>query len=80
MRDDNSCLLDMLIAARKIQKFIAELPEADFRQSDLHQSALIREFQVIGEAARLITDASNQKYLYPNRVVKNQRNAQSIGA
>ena len=57
MRDDNSYLLDMLIAARKIQEFVTNLSEENFRQSDLHQSAVIREFQVIGKAARLLTDS-----------------------
>lgn len=56
MKDDATFLLDMLVAARKIQKFSVGLTQETFNQSELHQSALIRELQVIGEAARLISE------------------------
>ncbi len=56
MRSDTMLLLDMLIACRKITSYTGNLSEADFRQSDLHQSAILREIQVIGEAARLVSD------------------------
>jgi uncharacterized protein with HEPN domain len=46
----------MLLAARKIHKYIQGLTQAQFYDSDLHQSAVMREFQVIGEAARLVSD------------------------
>jgi len=55
MRDDAAYFLDRLIAARKIRDYIEGMSEATFRQSDLHQSAVIREIQVIGEAARLVS-------------------------
>lgn len=55
MRSDDTLLLDMLLAARKIERFAAELSQEQFQSSDLHQSAVIRELQVIGEAARLIS-------------------------
>ncbi len=45
----------MLVAARKIQKFAAGLTEEHFNASELHQSAIFRELQVIGEAARLVS-------------------------
>jgi uncharacterized protein with HEPN domain len=56
MRDDETLLLDMLIAARKVLHYAAELDEAAFQKSDLHQSALVRELQVIGEAARQVSE------------------------
>jgi uncharacterized protein with HEPN domain len=56
MRRDDALLLDMLIAARKILRFTAGLSEDEFRASELIQSAVIREIQVIGEAARLVSD------------------------
>ena len=56
MRDDDTHLLDMLLAARKVKKFAVGLTEGIFGQSELHQSAIIRELQVIGEAARLVSD------------------------
>ena len=58
MRDDKTCFLDMLIAARKIQRFASGLTEEQFNKSELHQSAIMRELQVIGEAARLVSDES----------------------
>ena len=56
MRRDDALLLDMLIAARKIERFVSGLTVEQFAANDLVQSAVIRELQVIGEAARLITD------------------------
>src|SRR5689334_19541704 len=56
MRDDTSYFLDMLIAARKIQTFIEGLSETDFNKSQLHQSAVILELLIIGEAARGISE------------------------
>jgi uncharacterized protein with HEPN domain len=56
MNRDEVLLLDILIAARKSQRYIAEMSEIEFRASDLHQSAVVRELQVIGEAARQVSD------------------------
>lgn len=58
MRDDAAYFLDMLMAARKIRIYTSDMSEASFRQSELHQSAVIREIQVIGEAARLVSQES----------------------
>jgi uncharacterized protein with HEPN domain len=57
MKQDETRLLDMLIAARKVEKFAADLDEPAFRKSELHQSAIVRELRVIGEAARQISEA-----------------------
>ncbi len=56
MRDDETILLDMLIAARKVQQFAVGLDAESFTQSELHQSAIVRELQIIGEAARQVSD------------------------
>jgi uncharacterized protein with HEPN domain len=56
MRSDAALVLDILLAARKIQRYTAGMDEDTFGENDLVQSAVIREFQVIGEAARLISD------------------------
>ena len=58
MRRDDALLLDMLLACRKLMRFTQGLTVDDFRQSELVQSAVMREFQVLGDAARLITDAT----------------------
>ena len=48
---DQSLLLDMLLAARDARAFVAGMDEAGFRLSRLHQNAVIRSLEVIGEAA-----------------------------
>ena len=48
---DLSLLLDMLLAARDAQDFVAGMDAAAFRASRLHQNAVIRSLEVIGEAA-----------------------------
>lgn len=56
MRSDDALLLDMLIAARKVVRFMAGMSRDAFEADDMAQSAVIRELQVIGEAARLVSD------------------------
>lgn len=48
---DRALLLDMLLAARDAVDFLAGLDEARFMASRLHQNAVIRSLEVIGEAA-----------------------------
>jgi uncharacterized protein with HEPN domain len=62
MRDDRTHFLDMLIAARKIQKFADGLSQEEFSNSELHQSAIIRELLVIGEAARLVSQQGKAEH------------------
>jgi uncharacterized protein with HEPN domain len=64
MRDDAAHLLDMLVSARKVQKFCADLMWETFSQSELHQSAVIRELQIIGEAARLVSQDGKTRYTF----------------
>lgn len=60
MRRDDALLLDMLIAARKINRFMHSVTVEQFASDELIQSAVIRELQVIGEAARLIPGATRK--------------------
>jgi uncharacterized protein with HEPN domain len=48
---DAALLLDMLLAARDAQDFVAGLDAVQFLASRLHQSAVVRALEVIGEAA-----------------------------
>jgi hypothetical protein len=48
---DAALLLDMLLAARDARGFVAGTDEVTFLASRLHQSAVIRALEVIGEAA-----------------------------
>jgi len=52
---DEAYLLDMLIAARDAQEFSAELTWEEFRESSLHQYAIAKALENIGEAARKIS-------------------------
>ncbi len=62
MRNDKALLLDILIAGQKILKFTSGLTETEFDENELVQSAVIREIQVIGEAARLISEETKSMY------------------
>lgn len=48
---DAALLLDMLLAARDALSFVENLDETEFLKSRLHQNAVIRALEVIGEAA-----------------------------
>jgi uncharacterized protein with HEPN domain len=62
MRSDNALLLDMLIAARKVLRFTGNMTEQAFRTDEMAQSAVIRELQVIGEAARLVGETTKSTH------------------
>jgi uncharacterized protein with HEPN domain len=53
---DGAYLLDMLLAARKVQDFTAGATWASFLASEVLQNAVMRQVQIIGEAARNISD------------------------
>ena len=51
MRRDEAYLLDILLASRQAIGFLADLSWDSSAASDLHQSAVIRNLEIIGEAA-----------------------------
>jgi uncharacterized protein with HEPN domain len=55
---DAALLLDMLLAARDAKDFIEGMDEAAFLASRLHQNAVIRALEVIGEAAGKVSPAT----------------------
>ncbi|MBK8024883.1 MAG: DUF86 domain-containing protein [Chloroflexi bacterium] len=55
MRSDLVLLMDMLLAAQKIITFTSGLTDDGFMANELVQSAVLREIQVIGEAARQVS-------------------------
>ena len=57
---DLALLLDMLLAARDATGFIDGLDEADFLASRLHQNAVIRSLEVIGEAAGKVSAGARE--------------------
>ena len=50
MRRDDAYLLDMLLAARDAVEFARGLTYAEFKCSRLHQNAIVKSVEVIGEA------------------------------
>jgi uncharacterized protein with HEPN domain len=55
---DAALLLDMLLAARDARTFIEGLDEAAFVASRLHQNAVIRSLEIVGEAAGKVSAAT----------------------
>jgi len=55
MSRDEPLLFDMLFAAGQALAFVADLDQAQFVGSALHQNAVIRSLEVIGEAAARVS-------------------------
>jgi uncharacterized protein with HEPN domain len=53
---DDAYLLDILIAARHARKFRGDLTWEQFRNSSLHQHAIAKALENIGEAAKKVSD------------------------
>jgi uncharacterized protein with HEPN domain len=56
MPRDDAYLLDILIAARQAMRFLQAISRQQFEKSELHQNAVFRSLEVIGEAAGLISE------------------------
>jgi uncharacterized protein with HEPN domain len=54
---DAALLLDITLAAEDALTFVAGFDERAFLASDLHQSAVIRKLEVMGEAAGKVSKA-----------------------
>ena len=52
---DDAYMLDMLLAARKVENFTGGVSWEKFKADDLLQNAVMRQIQIIGEAARKIS-------------------------
>ena len=52
---DPAWLLDMLLAARKARRFTTGIDWDGFQRSELHQQAVLRLLEIIGEAARRVS-------------------------
>lgn len=63
-RSDAAYLLDMLVAARDARKFATGLTFAEFKQSRLHQNAILKSIEIIGEGCSKISEET--KLAYPD--------------
>lgn len=52
---DDAYMLDMLLAARKVEDFTIGISWEKFKANDLLQNAVMYQIQIIGEAARRIS-------------------------
>lgn len=59
---DVSLLLDMKLAAEDALGFVVDINKAAFMRSRLHQNAVIRSLEVIGEAAGKISAAFVERH------------------
>ncbi len=59
---DAGYLWDMLQAARHLQEFTAGLSYEDYLNSILLQSAVERQLEILGEAARRMSEAFRQEH------------------
>lgn len=59
---DAALLLDMVLAARDARGFLSGVDKAAFLASALHQSAVIRKLEVIGEAAGRVSTELRAKH------------------
>ena len=59
---DDAYLLDMLLAARKVQEFTQGVGRKQFENDDLIQNAVMRQIQIIGEAARKVSLQYQQEH------------------
>jgi len=59
---DDAYLLDMLLAGRKALKFIAGATAETFRADEILQNAAMRQIQIIGEAARMVSAEFKQSH------------------
>lgn len=55
MRHDSAYLIDILHASKSARTFIENLSEEAFYESELHQSAVVRQLEIIGEAAKKVS-------------------------
>ena len=74
-RRDPANLWDMLEAAERIQNFLKNKPFEDFLGDDMLRAAVERNIEIIGEAARRISDDLKQEHPeIPWRKIIAQRN------
>jgi uncharacterized protein with HEPN domain len=62
MRRDDAYLLDMLIAARDAVAFVTDLTQEQFHASRVHQFAVLKALETIGEAAARLTEETRDAH------------------
>lgn len=68
----------ILDSINRIYRFLENVSRDEFLENDLVQSAVVRQFEIIGEAASHVSDEIQEKYAnIPWRIIKDFRNVLS---
>ena len=79
-RDWRLRIQDMIEALREIELFLKSKTLEEFEQDRLTYLAVIKSFEIVGEAAHHVHDSNKQKYTeIPWRTIKDFRNRSSHG-
>ncbi len=62
IKDDKIFLAHIADAINQIEQYTAELDESGFRDSRLVQDAVIRQFEIIGEASKNVSSALRSQH------------------
>ena len=75
MKDDKTYLAHIFEAIEKIEKYIESVEFDEFSQNDMMIDAVVREFEIIGEAARNLSDKFQDDHIeIPWYKIKAMRN------
>jgi uncharacterized protein with HEPN domain len=59
---DDAYLLDILIAVRRVMKFVEDTTAEGFERNELMQHAVMRQLEIIGEASRCISQETKDRH------------------
>lgn len=62
MKDDSVYLQHMLESIETIESYTEDVTEADFRERSMLQDAVIRQLEVLGEAAMQLSEETRNEY------------------
>ena len=62
MKDHRTYLLHIIEAIEKIERYIAKVDFDDFSDNDMMIDAVVRELEIMGEAARHLSDSFQDKH------------------
>ena len=62
MRDYRLYVKDIMDSAEAIERFVEDMDFEQFKADDKTTSAVIRKFEIVGEAAKHVPDAMRDKY------------------
>lgn len=62
MRDSKLLIKDILESISAIERFVEGIDFEEFRSNDEKSSAVIRKFEIIGEATKALPDDLKKKY------------------